>query len=85
MERQSVEELHDLRFFIKSSLRLVSIFHLCVAPGFASSVRVEWQLCGGDLVDLNVPCWPAVAGDDFTPGIDLDRSSGFPILVIIPR
>src|SRR3984957_2935964 len=48
-ERQSVEELHDLRVFIKFSLRRVSIFHLRVAPGFAGSVRVEWRLCGGDL------------------------------------
>src|ERR1700727_1354454 len=41
-ERQSVEELHDLRVFIRFSLRRVSIFHLRVAPGFAGSVRVEW-------------------------------------------
>ena len=57
MERRSVEELHALRVFIRSSFGLVSIFYLCVAPGFANSVRVEWRLCGGDLVDLNVPCW----------------------------
>jgi hypothetical protein len=31
---------------------------------FASSVRVEWRLCGENLVDLNVPCWPE---DDSRP------------------